>query len=109
MARVSAAVMAEPDPPSPARPLPEIPIMTVRIANSILTHAPLTELQLECARLYYRNLAELLIQGGPRFHHARRDAIDMHNRVVRWIKGAREEEIRRKTIVEEETLLEINP
>jgi len=83
--------------------------MTVYIANSILTHAPLTEAQLECARVAYRDAAVMLQHLGPRFANARRDAIDMHNRVVRWIKGAREEEMRRKTVVEEETLLEINP
>jgi len=109
MARVPSSAMDSPKPPAPL-PASGAPVqMTVYIANAILTHAPLTAAQLECSRVYYKALAEMLIQGGPRFANARRDAIDMHNRVVRWIRGAREEEARRKTVVEEETLLEINP
>lgn len=99
--------------PPEAKALPEIVRMSVYIANSILTNAPMTAAQMECAREYYRDLAGRLIQGGPRFHHARKDAIDMHNRVVSRIRGERERmafELRRQAEESEgNVLLDIQP
>ena len=110
MARAPAEAM-EPK-PAPAYALSvdaKLPQMTVYIANSILTNAALTREQLESARLAYLDAARLLQNLGPRFANARRDAVDMHNRVVRWINGARDEEKRRKTIEEEDRLVELVP
>lgn len=108
MARIPTEAMAPKKPPAPVATTEPRPVqMTVQIANAILTHAPLNKEQLDCARAHYKLLAELTIAAGPRFANARRDAIDMHNRVVRWINGAKEEERRRKMVDDEERLLEI--
>jgi hypothetical protein len=56
--------------------------MDVSVANSIITRAPLTAEQLQCALDHYAALEAMLRKSGPRFTNSRRDAADMHNRAL---------------------------
>lgn len=75
--------------------------------NALITSAPLTNEELNNLRVHFAALEAMLVMSGPRFSNARRDAIDMHNRAVRIIKGMREAERQRAALQEEPELLEI--
>lgn len=75
--------------------------------NALITEAPLTPAELDGLRLHFAGLVATLEVSGPRFSNARRDAVDMHNRVVRRLRGIRDEAIRRATMAEDDALLEI--
>lgn len=77
------------------------------IANALLTEAPLTSAELDALRTHYASLAALCEVSGPRFSNPRRDAVDMHNRAVRRMRGIRDEARRRATLEDEQDLLEI--
>ena len=76
-------------------------------ANALITEAPLTTEELELLRDHYAKLTALCETAGPRFSIPRRDAVDMHNRAVRRMRGIRDEAKRRAALEEEEQLLEI--
>lgn len=77
------------------------------ICNAIVTNAPLTGDELTTLLAHFRALADTCAISGPRFSNARRDAIDMHNRIIRRIRGEREEAARRAALDVEDPLLEI--
>lgn len=76
-------------------------------SNALITEAPLTNGELDMLRLHFAELAELCVVSGPRFSNARRDAVDMHNRAVRRMRGIRDEVRRRATMEDEDALLDI--
>lgn len=98
--------MSEPS-AGPAVRLPEARPVGAEISNALITEAPLTTEELQALRTHFATLAATLEVSGPRFANPRRDAIDMHNRAVRRLKGVRDEARRRAALVEEEDLLEI--
>jgi hypothetical protein len=75
--------------------------------NALITEAPLTNSELDGLRVHFAGLVAALEISGPRFSNARRDAVDMHNRVVRRLRGIRDEVRRRATLEEDESLMEI--
>jgi hypothetical protein len=75
-------------------------------ANALVTEAPLTTAELTLLAAHYRALAALCEASGPRFSNARRDAVDMHNRAIRRLRGIRDE-ARRRALEHEDELLEI--
>ena len=56
--------------------------MGVDIANALVTNAPLTQAQVECALRHYGALEALLRISGPRFTNHRRDAAEYHNKAL---------------------------
>ena len=76
-------------------------------ANALITEAPLTTEELTALRDHYRVLYDLLKDSGPRFTQSLRDAVDMHNRAIRRLRGIRDEAKRKETEREEDELLEI--
>lgn len=76
-------------------------------ANALITEAPLSVPELTVLREHFAALAALCSESGPRFANARRDAVDMHNRAVRRLRGIRDEARRRATLAEEDDLMEI--
>lgn len=79
------------------------------LCNALITEAPLTTDELQRLRFHFAALEQMAVISGPRFSNARRDAIDMHNRAVRRLRGIRDEVRRRAALAEEESLLEIGP
>lgn len=77
------------------------------LANALITEAALTVPELQALQSHFRALHEACDISGPRFSNARRDAVDMHNRAVRRLRGIRDEAKRRAALAEEEELLEI--
>lgn len=75
--------------------------------NALITDAPLTTVELHTLRLHFAALEAMCVISGPRFGSARRDAVDMHNRAVRRLKGIKDEERRRAALAEDPELLEI--
>lgn len=75
--------------------------------NAIITEAPLTNAELDGLRAHFASLVASLEISGPRFSNARRDAVDLHNRVVRRLRGIRDEARRRATLAEDEDMMEI--
>jgi hypothetical protein len=75
--------------------------------NALITEAPLQQIELEALRTHFLALSDLCGMSGPRFSAPRRDAIDMHNRVVRRLRGIRDEARRRATMQEDDELLEL--
>jgi len=78
------------------------------LCNVLITEAPATNEELDALRLHFRDLESALRISGPRFSGPRRDAIDMHNRAVRRMKGIRDEARRRAALEEESELIEIS-
>ena len=76
-------------------------------ANALITEAPLTTEELTALRDHYRVLYDLLKDSGPRFTQSLRDAVDMHNRAIRRLRGIRDEAKRRETEKADEDLIEI--
>ena len=81
--------------------------MNVRLANALVTRAPMTMTQLNTVRLFYEKLAAMLLQAGPTFSPTRAQAILLHNTAVRRINGWQDEIRRRAREEEESKLLEI--
>jgi hypothetical protein len=89
------------------RPFGAADPMSVRLANCLVTQAPMTVGQLHTVRTHFWNLVKALDVSGPMFAPMRRQAIDMHNRAVRRINGVKEDERRRMEELKDERLLEI--
>lgn len=81
--------------------------MNTRLANALITQAPMTMVQLNTVRLHFEKLAYMMLISGPAFSPMRRSAIDLHNQAVRRINGEHELRRRRAKEDEEERLLEI--
>lgn len=81
--------------------------MNTRLANALVTQAPMTMVQLDTVRLHFERLAQMMLISGPVFSPMRRSAIEMHNKAVRRINGHMEDIRRRAKEDEEERLLEI--
>lgn len=81
------------------------PEMSVRLANALVTAAPMSLAEMHCCREHFRAMIGLLDRSGPMFSPMRRQAVDMHNRAVRRLNGIREEERRRAE--DEDRILEI--
>lgn len=81
--------------------------MNTRLANALVTQAPMTMVQLDTVRLHFEKLAHMMLISGPAFSPMRRSAIEMHNTAVRRING--EFQLQRQKAREdlEERLLEI--
>jgi hypothetical protein len=75
--------------------------------NALVTEAPLTTAELTLLMTHFRALYDTLQISGPRFTTAGRDAVDMHNRTVRRLKGIRDEAKRRALVQEDSDLIEI--
>lgn len=75
--------------------------------NALITEAPLTTTELHALREHFVGLAGMMEISGPRFSNPRRDAVDMHNRAVRRLRGIRDEQRRRAALQDEDELLEI--
>lgn len=75
--------------------------------NALITEAPLTRPELSNLMAHFASLAGMMEISGPRFSNPRRDAVDMHNRAVRRLRGIRDEARRRAALAEEESLMEI--
>lgn len=87
---------------------PAAPMMSVHLANALLTGAPVSEAEMRCVIEHAKALHAMLVVSGPRFANAARDAIDLHNRAVRRLKGMREEAWRKRALLDDdEPLLEI--
>lgn len=76
------------------------------LANALVTNATVTEQELRALAEHFRALADQCQISGPRFAGPRRDAIDMHNRAVRRLRGLHEE-ARRAALADPDELLEI--
>jgi hypothetical protein len=102
-------VLTRPDDTAPtiAAPpdAPEKPAMTVRLANCLVTSAPMTTAELKCCHEHYYALLLMFDISGPIFSSMRRQAVEMHNRAVRRLNGVREEAKRRAE--DDERILEI--
>ena len=85
---------------------PDAPVMSVALSNSLLTSAPMSRADLDCCRVHYRALLDMLDRSGPIFASQRRMAVDLHNKAVRRLNGIREEE-RRRSVEDEDRILEI--
>jgi hypothetical protein len=77
------------------------------LCNTLITEAPATIPELHTLRMHFAEVERLLVLSGPRFAGPRRDAIDMHNRAVRRIKGIIDERKRRQALEDEPQLMEI--
>lgn len=75
--------------------------------NALITEAPLSTEELTGLREHFRVLYTMCEQSGPRFSNARRDAVDMHNRATRRLRGIRDEAKRQAALQEDEDLMEI--
>src|SRR5580658_6322192 len=75
------APVTEAEPYGPTEP------MNVRLANALVTQAPMTRAQLETVRAHFKLLAHMCIQSGPGFSPMRREAVNMHNKAVDRING----------------------
>lgn len=82
-------------------------VIGAETCNALVTNAPLTTEELTGLRAHFLALAGSLTVSGPRFTNARRDAVDMHNRAVRRMRGLKEEAVRRAALAEDMELLEI--
>ena len=76
--------------------------------NALVTEAPLSITELTLLMTHFRALYDALQISGPRFTHAGRDAVDMHNRSVRRLKGIRDEAKRREQERKDDDLVEIS-
>jgi hypothetical protein len=77
------------------------------MANALVTEAPLTTAELTLLMTHFRALYDALQISGPRFTQSSRDAVDMHNRAVRRLKGIRDEAKRREMERKDDDLMEI--
>lgn len=75
--------------------------------NALVTEAPLTNAELDLLRLHFADLEQMLVRSGPKFSNARQDAVNMHNRAVRRMRGIRDEIARRAALAEDDSLMEI--
>lgn len=102
-------ILTRPNDSSPTIPAPpdapEKPVMSVQLANALVTSAPMTVAELHCTREHFYALLRMFDISGPLFSPMRRQALDMHNRAVRRLNGIREEARRRAE--DDERILEI--
>lgn len=102
-------VLTRPDDTAPIIPTPPDaaakPEMSVRLANCLVTSAPMTQAELHCCREFYFGMLRMFDVAGPIFSSMRRQALDMHNRSVRRLNGIREEA--RRIAEDEDRILEI--
>lgn len=77
------------------------------LCNCLVTEAPLTRAECDHLRKHFATLEHMLVTSGPRFSNARRDAVLMHNRAVRRLRGIIDEVKRRAALAEEDELMEI--
>lgn len=77
------------------------------LCNCLVTEAPLTRAECDHLRKHFAALEHMLVTSGPRFSNARRDAVEMHNRAVRRLRGILDEVRRRAALAEEDELMEI--
>lgn len=77
------------------------------LCNCLVTEAPLTRAECDHLRKHFAALEHMLVTSGPRFSNARRDAVVMHNRAVRRLRGIINEVKRRAALAEEDELMEI--
>lgn len=106
------AVLTRPeDKPVTTETLPDaearMPKMVTRLANALVTNAPMTKLEIHAVRLHFLSLTALLDVSGPSFSAMRRQAVDMHNRAVRRLNDVTDYERRVAAQVEDGKLLEI--
>lgn len=78
LADAAAPELAEEQTEAAAAPAPP-ETMNTSIANALVTRAPLTAAQIQCAIDHYAALEALLRISGPRFANHRRDAASFHN------------------------------
>lgn len=74
-------------PQTDAEPVGPPEPMNVRLANALVTEAPMNKTQLETVRMFFFRLAEMLLVAGPTFSAHRRQAITMHNLAINRING----------------------
>ena len=86
---------------------PQMPKMTVRLSNALITNAPMSKIEIHAVRLHFLSLSALLDVSGPTFASMRRQAIDMHNRAVRRLNDVVDWEKRQATFEDDGKLLEI--
>lgn len=77
------------------------------LCNVLITEAPATTDELHALREHFLSLHQALTVSGPRFSNPARDAVDMHNRAVRRLKGIKDEARRRAALEVDPELLEI--
>ncbi|HEX3587763.1 MAG TPA: hypothetical protein VH024_17320 [Candidatus Angelobacter sp.] len=82
--------------------------MSVQLANALVTSAPLSVEEMHVMRVHFIALVALLDVSGPMFSSMRRQAVDMHNKVVRRINGVADEVRRRALMEDPDRLLEID-
>jgi hypothetical protein len=90
-----------------APPRPMVRPVGADTCNALITEAPLTNEELDLLRVHFAGLERMMVISGPRFSNARRDAVDMHNRAVKRMRGIRDEVRRRATMQEDDELMEI--
>jgi len=81
--------------------------VSAETTNALVTEAPLTTAELTLLMTHFRALYDALQISGPRFTQSSRDAVDMHNRAVRRLKGIRDEAKRREMERKDDDLMEI--
>ena len=107
MAVVTRPELGQKPPQHDAEPVGPPEPMNVRLANALVTEAPMTMVQLNTARLFFERLAAMCIQAGPTFSPMRQQCVLMHNRAVRRINGVMDDRRRKAREEEEAHLLEI--
>jgi len=75
---------------------PKSLVMSVQIANALVTGAPLGEDALRLAMAHYSELERVLSVSGPRFSNARADAVNLHNMAVRRLRETSLDKIARE-------------
>jgi hypothetical protein len=88
-------------------PRPVVRPVGADTCNALITEAPLTNEELDLLRVHFAALEQMMVISGPRFSNARRDAVDLHNRAVKRMRGIRDEVRRRAAMETEEELMEI--
>src|SRR5271157_2412769 len=90
MAVITRPEGGNPVPGTFAEPFGPTEPMNTRLANALVTEAPMSRAQLEMVRAHFAELARMMLISGPAFSPMRRNAIDMHNRAVDRINGIME-------------------
>lgn len=98
-------------PTTEAEPFGPTEPMNVRLANALVTEAPMTRAQLDMVLAHFEELARMMLISGPAFSPMRRAAVDMRNKAALRINGImdRNEARRREREMEEQRLLIIEP
>lgn len=107
MVVVTRPELGEKLPEDHAEPVGPPEAMNVRLANALVTGAPMTMTQLHTAREFYGLFAAMHLQAGPTFSPSRATAIKLHNLATDRINGVNEERRRREREALEDRLLPI--